>query len=274
MKIMGMTLFLVLTGSVSFSKVLIDIPKIESEVINVQSKDVDKYEERSNQVIQEFYLRTPQNEKLINSEHSQNSHEKIKSVSADQSLQWLKNGNIRYLKGFLRNDGISKTDRKRLESGQAPHAIVYSCSDSRVPAEIIFDQKLGEIFGIRSAGQAIDQVQIASIEYALEHLGSKLIVVMGHTSCGAVKAAYHTKPDEDAGSPALNFLVKDIQPRIQEITVNGHSENFEKEAWINAQKITAELSKRSEIIKKHLDSGKVKIVPALYHLDSGVVSWE
>ena len=161
-----------------------------------------------------------------------------------------------------------------VSKGQKPHAIVYSCSDSRVPAEIVFDQKLGEIFSVRSAGQAVDDTELASIEYALEHLGSKLIVVMGHTSCGAVKAAYETLGGKDAGSPSLNKLVGDIQPRIKDVVKEKPSKDFEIEVWANASKITEDLVKRSEIIKKHVESGSVKIVPAIYHLESGLVDWD
>ncbi|MGZ3798075.1 MAG: carbonic anhydrase, partial [Pseudobdellovibrionaceae bacterium] len=133
------------------------------------------------------------------------SHEKADTgVNAKTALAWLKNGNTRYLKGTLRKDGQSNKDRERLVTGQKPHTIILSCSDSRVPPEVLFDQKLGEIFVIRTAGEALDNAAIASVEYALEHLGSHLLVVMGHESCGAVKAAFSTLKGEDAGSPALD----------------------------------------------------------------------
>jgi hypothetical protein len=105
-------------------------------------------------------------------------------VEAKTSFRWLQNGNKRFVTESLRKDGQSKKDRIRLVSGQKPHAIVLSCSDSRVPPEVLFDQKLGEIFVVRTAGEALDNTAIASIEYALEHLGSHLLVVMAHESCG------------------------------------------------------------------------------------------
>ena len=100
-------------------------------------------------------------------------HQEKKGVEASKALGWLKNGNTRYRKGFLRKDGQSQKDIQRLASGQAPHSIVLSCSDSRVPPEIVFDQKLGEIFVVRNAGEIPDPASIASIEYAIEHLGSR-----------------------------------------------------------------------------------------------------
>ena len=115
------------------------------------------------------------------------------SVAPDTALKWLMNGNNRFVKTQLRmKEGQKPADIKRLSSGQQPHAIVLSCSDSRVPPELVFDQKLGEIFVVRTAGEALGDNAVGSIEYAVEHLGSRLIVVMGHTSCGAVKAAHAT----------------------------------------------------------------------------------
>ena len=126
-----------------------------------------------------------------------------------------KQGNKRFLKGNVRKDGIDSATIKKLSEGQKPHAIVLSCSDSRVPPEIIFDQKLGEVFVVRTAGQSLDSMAIASIEYAVAHLGSNLILVMGHESCGAVKAALSTLNGGDAGSPSLNKLVGDLHPRLK-----------------------------------------------------------
>lgn len=314
------TIFLVLFSIQSFSKVLIQFPKIEVEKISekelnvredmsrpidtsnplvvelraglLSTSDASSEEERSiassgkaeeaekkaekvpEQIQEKIVGNSVEKVEKKEEKHKEESSHHVVGIAPDESLRWLKNGNKRFTRGFLRADGISKKDRERLTKGQKPHAIVYSCSDSRVPAEIVFDQKLGEIFSVRSAGQAIDDTELASIEYALEHLGSKLIVVMGHTSCGAVKAAYETLGGKDAGSPSLNKLVADIQPRIKDVAKETPSKDFEIEVWSNASKITEELVKRSEIIRKHVESGEVKIVPAIYHLDSGVVDWD
>ena len=112
----------------------------------------------------------------------------------------LKEGNSR----FVHHQTIHpRQDQARLteqSGGQKPGAIVVSCSDSRVPPELIFDQGLGDIFSVRTAGQALDTYSIASVEYAIEHLGSKVIVVMGHSSCGAVKAAATTPEGKSTGA--------------------------------------------------------------------------
>lgn len=200
-------------------------------------------------------------------------HHASSGVSPDKALVWLKNGNTRYTKGFLRKDGISSSDRKNLFQGQHPHSIVLSCSDSRVPPELVFDQKLGELFTVRTAGETLDSSVIASIEYAVSHLGSQLLVVMGHTKCGAIQAAVETKSGADAGSENLNKLVKDIHPRIEAYSRTPASAEFYSEAWANAKGVAADLSKRSKIIEEKIKQGQLKIVPALYHLDSGKVEW-
>lgn len=200
-------------------------------------------------------------------------HDASAGVEPEKSLGWLKNGNTRYRKGFLRKDGQAKKDIERLSTGQKPHAIVLSCSDSRVPPEIVFDQKLGEIFVVRTAGEALDANVIGSIEYAVEHLGSRLIVVMGHTSCGAVKAAMGTINGGDAGSPALNHLVADIHPRLQSFKNSTPTKDVQPESWANAKGVARDLVAQSKILSEKIRSGEVKIVSALYHLGSGEVQF-
>lgn len=193
------------------------------------------------------------------------------SVSAEQSMKWLQNGNLRFQKNAFRRDGRAPKDVQRLKDGQAPHAIVLSCSDSRVPPEHIFDQGLGEVFVVRTAGQALNNNVIASIEYALEHLGSKLIVVMGHTSCGAVKAAAGSKAGVSIGSPALDALVGEIRPRLP-VTPSG-VKDMEPESLANVRGVAEDLSRQSAIIREKTASGEVVIKRAMYHLNSGKVDW-
>lgn len=225
-----------------------------------------------------------QESKSTDQQHAQasaNSHASDEShhgrvpgkISADQAFKWLKNGNQRFATGKLRKDGASQTDIVRLSTGQKPHAIVLSCSDSRVPPEVVFDQKLGEIFTVRTAGEVLDFGAIASIEYAVEHLGSNLIVVMGHTSCGAVKAAHSTKKGDDVGSPNLNALVADIQPRIHRHLRSPASDNYVVETWDNTRGVAEDLMKRSAIVRAAVESGQVKIQSGVYHLNTGKVEF-
>ena len=196
-----------------------------------------------------------------------------KGISPETSVRWLTNGNARFNKSYLRRDGQSHADVVRLSSGQHPHAIVLSCSDSRVPPEIVFDQKLGEIFTVRTAGETIDDNAVGSIEYAIEHLGARLIVVMGHTACGAVKAAHATLDGSSAGTPALDALVGTIHPRIKEFKGKTPSQDFEKESWANADGVARDLIRRSSLIGGKWEKGEVWIVPSLYELGSGKVSF-
>lgn len=201
-------------------------------------------------------------------------HAAIHSTEPAQALQWLKNGNTRFKKSRFRNDGATSKDISRLSKGQTPHSIVLSCSDSRVPPEVVFDQKLGEIFTVRTAGQVIEPSALASMEYAVEHLGTRNLVVMGHTNCGAVKAAFGTLDGSDAGSDNLNKLVHDIHPRIEKFKGEQPSAHYEKEGWANVQGIIYDISVRSKILNAKIKAGEIKIHPALYHLDTGVVEFQ
>lgn len=202
-------------------------------------------------------------------------HAKSVGTEPTKALQWLKNGNQRFLKKHFRKDGQSRLDVARLNLGQKPHTIVLSCSDSRVPPEIVFDQKLGEIFVVRTAGESLDSSGIASIEYAVAHLGARLILVMGHTSCGAVKAAVGTLNGGDAGSEHLNKLVSDIHPRLKAAGLGTDaSGNLGKESWANAKGVAKDLVARSAILADAVKSGDLQITSSLYNLDSGSVDFE
>jgi carbonic anhydrase len=211
------------------------------------------------------------------SKHPGHSGTESKAPAPDVAQKWLEHGNKRYVSSTVRSDGRKAADRKKLVSGQAPHAIVLSCSDSRVPPETVFDQALGEIFVVRTAGESLDSAVIASIEYAVEHLGPQLIVVMGHTSCGAVKAALNTSLNDSAGSAALDQMIAEIRPRIpggiDRAPSSSSSHALEIESAANAQGVASELTKRSEIIRTRVLKGQLKIKPALYYLDSGLVKF-
>lgn len=210
---------------------------------------------------------------LAKTEHAE-THSRVKGeLSPEKSLTLLQKGNKRFASTEVRRDGAKSIDRKKLVSGQKPYAIVLSCSDSRVPPEIVFDQKLGEIFVVRTAGQSLDFATIASIEYGVSHLGSNLIVVMGHESCGAVKAALATLKGGDAGSAWLNKLVADLHPHLKRFTELSQTEGVVVESWANVEGVANDLLNRSEIIKKAVESGDVRIQNALYHLGSGEVEW-
>jgi len=201
------------------------------------------------------------------------------TVTPDQALAKLLEGNSHYVKGDLDNlDKMSEAkNRLLLASGQAPYAIVLTCSDSRVPPEILFDKGLGEIFVVRVAGNIVAPHELGSIEYAIEHLGSSLVMVLGHERCGAVKATYDAYPAEVEGN--IGSLVKDIAPAVE--AVIGHTPKptgtVEKAAQVeeciveNIKMVAESLEVKSPIVKEFVHLGKVKIVRAKYDLDDGKV---
>ena len=188
-----------------------------------------------------------------------NLHKPMEVVTdANVALQMLKEGNDRFVKNQLAAKDSYAGDRAQFTGGQKPYAVVVCCADSRVSPEIFFDQKLGDIFVIRNAGNVVDQTVLGSIEYAAEHLGSPLVVVCGHTSCGAVTAAY------EGGEVPVNIgsIVNRIKPAV------GGGRSLDEVIKVSAKNMT-DLVKDDEIIK-HLGT---TVVTACYDVVSGVVSW-
>lgn len=190
---------------------------------------------------------------------------KVDNLSADQALARLKEGNSRFVADKLDGKLQNSSRRGELTGGQNPYAIILSCADSRVVPELAFDTGLGEIFVIRVAGNVANTSSIASIEYAVAHLGVKLIVVLGHESCGAVTAAIAG----GSNGRNLNHLLSHIQPAIaasNDTAVN----SVVKE---NARQTANELSAHSSIIADALANGGLNILPAYYNLGSGAVDY-
>lgn len=184
-------------------------------------------------------------------------------VTAASALSRLKAGNKRYVADKMKREMQDPARRSELTSGQSPFAIVLGCADSRVLPELVFDTGLGELFVIRVAGNVANTSSIASIEYAVAHLGTKLIVVLGHENCGAVGAAM------DGGDYGynLNHLLAHITPAIAGMR---GKKTVEKVVKQNAKLNAKQLEARSPIINK---AKGVKIVPAYYNLDGGKVEF-
>jgi len=161
--------------------------------------------------------------------------------------------------------GRDASRRRELAGGQSPFAIILTCSDSRVIPELAFDTGLGELFLARVAGNVANTSSIASIEYAVANLGSKLIVVMAHESCGAVAAAI---AGGDSGKN-LNHLLDHIQPALAESVEPEVNAVAQCNARMNALRLTSE----STILRSAVETDDVKIVTAFYHLESGVVEF-
>ncbi len=175
-------------------------------------------------------------------------------------------GNDRFTSDNLEGKLISQSRRTELTNGQQPHTIVLSCADSRVVPELAFDSGLGELFVVRVAGNIANSSSIGSIEYAVAHCGSQLIVVLGHQSCGAVTAAVN---GGDNGYN-INHLLSHITPAI---SASGDGASIADVVKKNAQMTANELKSRSSIIGDAVAAGKVDIVPAYYNLDTGKVDF-
>jgi len=186
----------------------------------------------------------------------------------------LRDGNARFVGGKPNYPHQSAARRTELaEKGQKPFATVLSCSDSRVPVELLFDQGLGDLFVVRVAGNVADTDEIGTIEYSVEHLGAPLLVVMGHTKCGAVTAV--TEGGKLPGS--IPKLVDNIQKPAKQVKVSNPGKNakeilpqvIEANVWQSID----DLLTKSKIVHELAKSGKLKVVGALYDLDSGEVSF-
>jgi carbonic anhydrase len=187
-------------------------------------------------------------------------------LSADEALSKLMAGNQRYVKHKALHPDESLARRKELVGGQNPFAVILGCADSRVPPELLFDEGLGDLFVIRVAGNIVDDAVLGSVEYSIEHLGTKLIVVLGHEKCGAVSAA--VEGGEAAGH--LKALVAAIQPSVQE-TANEAGDKIHNCVIANARRVARQI-RESEPLKEYVDGKGVKVVAADYLLDTGKVN--
>lgn len=196
------------------------------------------------------------------------------SVSAEDALVLLKEGNRTYSSVTFKNRVASfEKNKTSVSQSQNPHSIILSCSDSRVPPTLIFNQGLGDLFVVRDAGEVPGISVLASIEYAVKHLGVQLIVVMGHTDCGAIKAALSASSDKASESPNIEAMITEIRDNLGYATLQSASPHLKKEAFMNAKEVAKDLIKRSHIIRKYLQKGKLQIIPAIYDLKNGTVEF-
>lgn len=190
---------------------------------------------------------------------------------AETSLRFLNNGNSRFVKKNFRSDGRTEADRKRGLEGETPHTVVLASSDSRVVPEIIFDQGLGELYTVRTLGEAVDETVIASLEYAVEKLKVPLLVVLGNSDCAAMK--FHSQEDESDLTDSQKELVDAIDPRLKTLKKDEPSPSYEVEATLNADAIAREIIKKSPVIKAAVDSGRLTVKSALYRINTGRVTF-
>ncbi len=186
-------------------------------------------------------------------------------------IERLKEGNSRFVKGKLSSKNFAK-QREELVAGQQPYAIILGCSDSRVSPELLFDESLGQLFIVRDAGNVADSVTLGSIEYAAEHLHVKLLVVLGHTSCGAVKATL-------AGGevpPNIGAIARRISPAADRAKAKnlGEKETALDASAENVHEQIDACSLQSTVLHDLIETNELKIVGAMYNLETGKVEFQ
>ena len=198
------------------------------------------------------------------------SQSKIKPADA---LQMLREGNARFVSGeMIQRDLMDQV--KQTSSGQYPFAAIVSCIDSRIPTEMVFDQGVGDIFNARIAGNFVNTDILGSLEFAAKVAGSKAIVVMGHTECGAVKGAC-----DNVQMGNLTPMLANIEPAIQSVTgISGernskNAEFVQKVADINVELTVEKIMEESEILRTMVENGELQIVGAMYDVHSGEVTF-
>lgn len=197
------------------------------------------------------------------------------SITPMKALEFLKEGNQRFIKNLHANRNLLQQANETRE-GQWPFAVILSCIDSRTSAELIFDQGLGDVFSIRIAGNVVNTDIIGSIEFACKVAGSKLIVVMGHTSCGAIKGACN---HVEMGN--LTELLSKIQPAVYQETATTepdkrnakNSEFVENVASINVKRSVKMIVDRSYILEQMIEKGEIAIIGAKHNLETGEVEF-
>ena len=200
-------------------------------------------------------------------------------ISADQALQKLVEGNQRFSCGEGGRDlNLEHARRVELVDAQAPFAVVLGCSDSRAPLELIFDQGLGDLFVIRVAGNLVSPSQIGSVEFATGNFGTPLVVVVGHSQCGAVAATVdHLLQGGEAPTPHLGFIVDRIRPAVKTVQETnpglGRDELIAKSTRENVRQTVAALANGSDLLKSRLQNGLLTRVGAEYSLETGCVEF-
>ena len=200
-------------------------------------------------------------------------------ISAHEALECLREGNARFASDIA-NSAVLTSQRRRdeLMAGQEPRAIILGCSDSRAPAEFIFDQGLGDLFVIRVAGNIVAPSQIGSIEFAAERFGTRLVVVLGHSMCGAVQATLEELDSpQERRSPNLRSIVDRIRPAIEALRETEHRQDPEAllraAVRTNIRASVNHLRHGSQILEQLIQTNGLLVVGAEYSLETGVVDF-
>jgi carbonic anhydrase len=188
----------------------------------------------------------------------------------------LLEGNERFVQGRLLNERRGDVRRAKIAEGQEPFAIILGCSDSRVPPEVLFDQGLGELFVVRVAGNtASDPVVVGSIEYAAEHLGSVLLVVLGHERCGAVEGAVQVVTEGAREPGSIGEMIAPVVPAVEEVSRSApdlpQEELVSRSVRANVKRNVEQLESREPLLGHLIEQDELKAVGAEYDLETGEV---
>lgn len=197
------------------------------------------------------------------------SKEFLQNLTPYQGYELLVEGNKRFVDNLSSDhDHLEMINETR--EGQYPFAVILSCMDSRTSAELIFDQGLGDLFSIRVAGNIVNDDIVGSIEYAVKYVGTKVLMVLGHTECGAIKSAKQGVEDGN-----ITGLLKRIQPAISKsMLTDGDAHDFhDKVAYANVENSLEEILTRSEIVRDMFKSGEIGIVGGVYNIENGKVDF-
>lgn len=209
---------------------------------------------------------------LCYAEKDGTSHIANSTLTPQVALEKLVEGNKRFVELKVTHPDQTKQRLKEVTAGQHPFAVILCCSDSRVPPEIIFDQGLGDLFVIRVAGNILDDSVIGSIEYAVEHLGTPVVMILGHENCGAVTAAVN----EAYEHTHIDKILESIHPAVSKAK-HDHEADHDKAGILkdaivnNVHNVTQDLQAYSKVIADQVEKGELKLVEAYYSLETGEV---
>lgn len=200
-------------------------------------------------------------------------------MSTSEGLDRLREGNARFVSGETSADASNhQKQRTSLTAGQAPFAVVLGCSDSRVPVEIIFDQGLGDLFVVRVAGNVVTSPIVGSVEFAALQLGTRLVVVLGHSKCGAIQATLEDvlQPSKEL-SEGLGAIINSIRPAVEGLSPAGLSNDqdalVQQAVRANVRNSAMQLRNESEVLKRLISEDGLLVVGADYSIETGVVDF-
>jgi carbonic anhydrase len=201
------------------------------------------------------------------------------AISADEALQRLQDGNARFVSNVRSLDTLlSHTRRADHVAGQEPYAIILGCSDSRVPAELVFDAGVGDLFVIRVAGNIVASSQVGSVEFAATQFGTRLVVVLGHSQCGAIQVTLdELRRPGGSPSPGLRSIVDRVRPSVETLLATGLRDDtaglVRQAVRANVRASVSHLRNGSAILERLIERDGLRIVGAEYSLETGAVNF-